>query len=682
MRCRGNALLVALSWSLLTLPAWAEPPAGEPAEPDLPTIADTVTITATATETPLDATPASVTVLGREEVTASAAVTLDDALRQVPGFTLFRRSGSRTANPTAQGASLRGIGGSAASRALVLVDGVPVNDPFGGWVYWGRVPKAAIERVEVLRGGASDLYGSSALAGVVQLVRRSPGAGDLFVEVSGGEQGTAQGSLWAGTRRAAWELSAAAEVLDTEGYVPVAPGFRGSVDTAAGSRHRAVEAKGSHRPDGGGWGAPALSLAGSWFDENRDNGTVLQVNDTTSRRAWLGADWWLGAGSLEVKAWGGDQDFHQTFTAVADDRDSESLVREQQVPAEELGGSARFTSALAGGRHTLLAGVEVRRLEGVSEERIFLPGRVIPTDSGGRQRLEGVYVEDVARLHPKLSLAAGVRFDRWRNRDRFPEPGAPGERDEEALSPRLSLLWQARPTLGVTAAAYRSFRAPTLNELYRGFRVGDVVTGPNPALEAERLRGAEAGLLWQPAGSGAAWLRATLFRMELEEAIANVTLSVGPEVIQRQRRNLGETRSQGLEVEGGRRWGERWQTGVAYLWTDAEVTAFPAEPRLVGLRVPQVPEHQASLTVRWSGRRGTWASLLARWADSQLDDDLNLFPLGSLFTVDLQAAHPLTPHLEIFAAAENLLDDDYLVGRTPVPTIGAPRLVRLGVRWR
>ena len=121
-----------------------------------------VTVTATRTDTRLEETAASIVVLGQKELETTAALTLDDSLRQVPGFSLFRRSGSRTANPTSQGVSLRGLGASGASRALVRADGIPLNDPFGGWVYWDRVPRVSVAEVEVLRGSASQLYGSAA----------------------------------------------------------------------------------------------------------------------------------------------------------------------------------------------------------------------------------------------------------------------------------------------------------------------------------------------------------------------------------------------------------------------------------------------------------------------------------------------------------------------------------------
>src|SRR5204862_3002472 len=133
-----------------------------------------ITVSANRTSTRLVETPTSVVVLSRDDLNATAAFRTDDMLRQVPGFSLFRRTTSRTANPTAQGVSLRGLGASGASRALVLVDGVSLNDPYGGWVAWGRVPRAALARAEVLRGGGSDVYGGGAFGGAIQLFLLPP----------------------------------------------------------------------------------------------------------------------------------------------------------------------------------------------------------------------------------------------------------------------------------------------------------------------------------------------------------------------------------------------------------------------------------------------------------------------------------------------------------------------------
>ncbi|HUP43125.1 MAG TPA: TonB-dependent receptor, partial [Thermoanaerobaculia bacterium] len=551
---------------------------------------------------------------------------------------------------------------------------------FGGWVPWGLVPAAALERVEVLSGGASDLYGSAALAGVVQLLRREPAAGERVADLSAGGQGTAAGSAWAAARAGRWAGAVALQGLTSDGHVPVAAEDRGPVDVPAGSAHAAAELSLERLPEAGGGGAH-LTLRGGVFDEERDNGTSLQENARQIRHASLGVDRALGTGTLTARAWGSDQDFFQTFTAVAADRASERLVRDQRVPAERLGGSARWIGSPGrpGTRHTLVAGVEAGRSEGVSEERLFLPDRVLRSAAGGVQEEAALFVEDLVAAAPGLSLAASLRLDRWRNEPSEPEAGA--ARSESALSPRLALRWQPRAAWGVTATGYRSFRAPTLNELYRGFRVGDVVTEPNPELEAERLTGAEAGIVWTPEREALDLrLRATLFWMRLDDPIANVTLSVSPDLIERQRRNLGRTRSRGLELEADARLGERWLLAAGYLLADAEIEEFPADRALEGLRVTQVPEHQASLQLRRRGRRAD-AVVHARWSGEQLDDDRNLFPLEELFLVDLRTGWRLTPALELYLAAENLLDEEVTVGRTPLRTIGSPRLLRLGLRW-
>ena len=148
-------------------------------------LAEEVTVTASGAPRVLDT--ASRVSFCPARVTATPALTVDDALRQVPGFSLFRRSGSRVANPTAQGASLRGVGPSGASRTLVLADGVPLNDPFGGWVYWSRLPRRPSKGSRWSKAGASDLYGSAALGGVVQAFTRTE-APAVTVEASGGNE--------------------------------------------------------------------------------------------------------------------------------------------------------------------------------------------------------------------------------------------------------------------------------------------------------------------------------------------------------------------------------------------------------------------------------------------------------------------------------------------------------------
>ena len=578
-------------------------------------LSEEVTVHATRTDARLSDTPLSVVILSTGDLEASAAPVLDDVLRQVPGFTLFRRSGSRTANPTSQGASLRGIGASGASRAVVLDDGVPLNDPFGGWVPWGRVPLLALDRVEVLRGGASDLYGNAALAGVVDLVRRP-----------------------------------------VQGPMLLAEGALGDADSRSS----------------------LVFVRGAWFDESRANGTPYQANDTRLRQLQLGFDRRGARGSLGLRAYGTDQTYHQTFSAVSEDRTRETPSRAQEVPSTAFGVSLHGTRAA--GSVALLGGLQASQVRGTSDETVFTPGGTLNTSAGGRQRTASGFAQVAWHPAQRVSLTTGLRLDAWRNGDAARSNAgvttALAEREETAWSPRLGVTWQAASSLAVTGSAYRSFRAPTLNELYRPFRVGNVLTQANESLEAERLTGFEAGARW---GRGPASLRATLFWMTVDDPIANVTLTVTPALTTQQRRNLGRSRSRGAEVDAEARLSSGLSLSAGYLFADARVIENPADPLLVGLRTPQVPRHQASAQARYASARFTTA-LLARWSAMQFEDDRNRIALAGFATLDALLSVSIGSRLDLLAAVENVTDTRCEVGRTPVPTIGPPRTARVALR--
>jgi outer membrane receptor protein involved in Fe transport len=584
---------------------------------------DSITVTATRTPSRLGDTPSSVVVLSRQTIATSPAPTVDDTLRQVPGFTLFRRSGSRTANPTSQGVSLRGIGGSGASRALVLDDGVPLNDPFGGWVFWRRIPRAALERIEVLRGGASDVYGSGAMSGVVQFIRRKD---DFAFEAGGGSQRTASASLFAPLTVGEWSGSIAADFLTTAGYVIVDRDRRGRVDRQASSRHRAID--GTLRRSG-------FFLRASHYSESRNNGTPLQVNDTAVRQIAAG----FGGRSLTVRVDASDNHYHQTFSAIAADRASERLTVDQRVPSRGAGGSLQWTHAI-GRAQALIVGAEGRDVEGVSKEP--------PSRAGGHQRTGAMYVEYIADVGTRMNLTTAVRGDRWRS--------------DSAWSPRMSVLVRGTVRLSFTAAAYRAFRAPTLNELHRSFRVGNVITQANGSLGPERLSGIEVGARRGP-------LRMTLFSMTTSDTIANVTLSSTPALITRQRQNFGSSRSRGLEIDYSQTLRRDWSLSAGYLFADATLSS--------GKRTPQVPRQQATLQIGYRSLIG----VQGRWSARQFDDDVNQFALRSYFVADLFMARPLTARLDATVAIENLFDRRIETGATPVITLGQPRAIRAGLRY-
>jgi outer membrane receptor protein involved in Fe transport len=655
-----------------------------------------VTVSAARTEVRLAETPGSTVLLSTPDLAATAALRLDDVLRQVPGFSLFRRSSSRTANASNQGVSLRGLGGTAASRALVLEDGIPLVDAFGGWVYWDRVPPEALSTVEVFRGGASNLYGSDALGGVVQFVTRQPQAPAIRLATSYGSERTPDLSFWTGTRTGPWDVSLASEMFRTDGFIVVPVALRGAVDTPANSEDAAVELSIGHKFGDRG----RVFARGSFLTEFRNNGTTIQTNDTRMGEGALGLDRQFGGNdTLSLRAYGLVQGYNQKFSSIASDRNSESLTNLQHVPEQVGGGGAQWTHLL-GKNQTLIAGADLMEVMGASDERLFSSGASTrDSASGGRQRILGLFAEDILRFRQKWTIILGGRFDDWNNFNASlictPVSGTCNSsptaiypsRSDMAFDPRLSVLRTLNNHVSLTGSIYRAFRAPTLNELYRTFRVGSVQTFNNPSLNAERLTGAEAGV------NITGWnrkldLRGTFFWSDIVNPVENVTLTstllpacTAP--ICREKENLGRTRSRGVEIDGVVHVNRDIQISAGYEFTGATVLSYPVPTggvSLAGLDVAQVPRNVFTWEARYWNPSRLLLSVQGRFVGNQFDDDQNQFLLDRYYTMDLQVGRALTRNLEMFAAAENLLDERYMVARTPIVNLGPPILFRVGLR--
>jgi outer membrane receptor protein involved in Fe transport len=634
--------------------------------------ADSIVVTADRGTSRLPSA-ASATVLTSAELNNAASGALDDVLRQTPGFTLFRRSTSRTANPTTQGVTLRGVSGSGASRTLVLADGVPLNDPFGSWVYWNRVPLAAIDRVEVVRGGAGDLYGADALGGVIQVLTFSPTRPRLRAAVDGGSHSTGRGSLFGGTRLGGWTATAAGEVVNTAGVITLDRAVAGPVDVKADSDYRTgFFSVGTSRER---WRA-SVRLSG--YAEDRNNGTPVQVNTTDWRQLSAEAGGLVADGAWEAHLASGIQDYYQTFSAVAGDRRTERLTTFQTIPSDFVSVAGQWSRFF--GRHSVLLGADTRHTESTIDEYRFTLVSGVNTQSGpfvsgGTERSSAVFGRFAYAAGERLSLAVGLRGDFWKSE---PVQQTLPTQSVSFFSPRFGLSYRIGDDVVVQGAVYRAHRTPTLNELHRGFRVGIIQTNPNVLLEPETLTGFESGFLYT---RNRLSLRATAFVNNLDGAVANVTLITTPTLITRIRENSDEIRARGLEIEGDWRPRPDVTINAQTTFTYSRYRGSIATPALEGNRVPQVPGVQFSAGATWSNRFVTAAGLV-RGSGTQYDDDQNTpaFLLRKFAIVDLSLSRQVARSVQGFFSVENLFDEDYDTGRTPLRTVGYPRTFRAGVR--
>ncbi len=648
-------------------------------------------VTVTAYRSPLGElqSPITTRLLSETELRTAAAVTMDGQLRQLPGVELFRRSSSLVANPSSQGISLRGLGSTSASRTLVTLDDVPLNDPVGGWIHWEEEPELAVRNIEVVRGGASDLYGSSAIGGVVnvQLARPSSSMGELHSSYGG--LGTYQESLLAQAKRGRWGALLAASDLGTDGFIQEAPWQRGPVDTASNvhAQNGLTVAEYDRSP-------LRLFARFSGFNENRANGTPYQKNGTRLWRYATGADW-QGPhdGSAALRLYGSTERFHQTFSSITNApnpanpacsfRCGEAPSRFSVIPDNELGAAVHWNQPLTPGL-LLLTGADVHDVRIWDQEQTFGSTAAL-TKVDDHQRDSGLYAELMA-VRGAWTLAASAREDWFQNYDGGqlqrtgvgwkPTPTQPPQFDQRVFDPRLGLSRRFGAHWALSASGFRAFRAPTPNELYRSTQVGNQLTKPNGSLRSERATGWEFGI-----ASERSWgtVRASWFDTQVNRPITAVTLNAKSSPILLMRENLGQIESRGVSVDfevAPRRW---LALDGGYQYAHATVTRGSQD---LGKWIPEVARNLATLNLRaYRSRLGT-LGLQSRLSGRQFDDDANANMLHGYFRLDAYASHDVGKHIELFAAGENLLDRNIEVAKTPTTTLGMPRVARAGLQLR
>lgn len=633
---------------------------------------DEIVVTGRGLADPAGDAAYSVVTIERDRLTGTASGRLEDALKDAAGLQQFRRSDARSANPTSQGATLRGLGGNAAARVLVLLDGVPQGDPFAGYLNWSLYLPERLGRVRVTRGGGSGAGGSGALAGTIEL--DSVAAGDapgLAVSVAGGNFGSAEGRVLASDRLGSGFALVSGGYARGDGIVPVSnPGRadKGAAYTQYSFAARAVIPL----------GASEVQANVDAFDDARTRGTDFSANRTTGADASLRivGRRFVALGYLQLRR------FASQFAAVDAARNTATQTLDQyNTPATGIGLKLEARPLL--GTTELRIGGEWRRTAGETNEAFtFVAG--VPTRlrvAGGASDIIGGFAE-ATRVAGPLTLTGGGRLDRWSLSDGFlAERGIGGggavtdtrfaSRSGWAVTGRAGVAYAVVPTLTLSAAAYIGWRLPTLNELYRPFRVGAEVTNANAALRPERSRGVELAARWKPV-SGAT-LAVTLFDVTLDEAIANVTVAGTV----RQRKNLDSLRSRGVEIDGALVRGD-WRVALSAAYANVSLRGSGSTATLTGLKPASVAPFQSSATLGWRGLSAT-----LRYVSAQFDDDFNTRRLAPALTVDAVAEMPVARGISVQLRAENVTNArvEAAVSAAGVVERAGPRTIWLGIRF-
>jgi len=674
---------------VLAAPAFAQ---------DAPPVSDEIVVTGRGLDVPPGEAAYDVVTIDRDRLADTASNRLEDVLRDAAGLAQFRRSDSGSAHPTSQGISLRGLGGNASSRALLLLDGVPQTDPFGGWVPFPAYLPGRLAAARITRGGGSGYAGPGALAGTIELTSGGPAdLGPLQLAAAYGSRDSIDASAVGAATLGTGFVTIAAQYGRSDGFTPTIAEDRGPADRPAPYEQGSVALRGVI--DLG--DTTELQANVSAFSDRRDRGVdftpVKSDGADASLRVVKRGDWgWSALAYLQTRQ------FASGFASVSDARDAVAPTLDQyNVPATGIGGRIEIAPPLGDGI-TLRLGSDIRHVSGRTQELYtFVAGAPTRRRVAGGESLTFGGFADASLESGGLTLSAGGRVDRWTisNGSLVERPLAEGpaltdgrfpDRSGTEATGRLGLAYSFWP-FTLRAAAYRGWRLPTLNELYRPFRVGADATAANAALDPERLWGGEVGIDLHPLPQTV--LRATAYWNRLDGAIANVTIANGPGTfpgvgfvsaagVYRVRQNLDAVDARGVELDG--RWSHGWfSLTVSYAYVDARVDASGVSAPLDGLRPAQTARHNGSATAAW--RRGdAGVSLTARYAGPQFEDDQNLRTLAGAFTLDGTVAVPLAGGLVAEARGVNLFDRQVEAGISGPGVIerATPRTLWLGFRYR
>jgi len=625
--------------------------------------------------------------------------TVDQSLKQNPAFSFYRRQDATFANPTTQGVSLRNIGPTAAGRSLVLVDEIPQNDPFGGWVFWTQITPFAVEQASILPSSRAGAWGPLSAGGVIHIESASlPGDESIEFEAFGGSQNTISGALNA---HQAWDMQKASltsRFFETDGFYLIHPDDRGSIDRRSEHRHWVANLNGNHQIDEN----LMLQTRLSYFEEDRNNGTPLATNETESLNASIRL-----IGNGENGGWSAllylqDREYRNTFTSVNADRTSENPVNDQfSIPSSAWGSKFSWQRSI-NDTLNLLAGVDLRVMEGQTNEDTGW-GLTNRRKAGGKQWNAGAFAGFQYNLNTDQLLDIQIRLDRWQIWDGFRrEIDKPtreitrlatyGDRSDWVPSASLSHLLELNQDWSIGWGAASSFRLPTINELYRPFRVRSDITEANPELKAERFHHVEAFLDGRFSSN---WrIKSGIYHYWIEDAVANVYLFDGPANSFGGFVPAGGTFNQRQNVERAKVFA--WETrlewtidprislSLHHLYSEAEFLSNATSPGLSGKAFPQIPQHKLITSLHY--RPSDPIDFKLSWVHSseQFDDPLNNRLLDAFDRLDLALSWDLNRRASLFARIHNLTDETILTGLASngLRSVASPRRWVLGFQLK
>ena len=673
-----------------------------------PPVTEQVVVTANRVQEELKNIPTLVEVITADEIQRASVRTVDELLRSIPGFSTLRQGSSLAGHPSVRSTSFRGLAASA-SRTLVMVDGVPINSPVTGIVYWPTILIENIERVEIVKSGGSGVWGNLAMGGVINIITKSAKTGEPIVSAAaqGGTQNSAE--FHGAVRRASGPLSiaAATSYLTTDGYTIIRADRAGAADTPAADAIRTLDTKIEYRGERRG----TWMFGGSVFSEAEKDGTLADSARTGAGTVRASGQFGRADGSRwQVTTFATRQLLRNyTGTLSADRRTVTPSNNQFSVPGDNVGTSVQWSRPV-GGHQLLNAGGDVSWIRAeINEDSTFSAAASRFTRrrvAGGQQIFAGVFAESLWQITTRWRVVAAGRLNGWES-----SSGSRLETDlvsgtalrnevyprkrEISFDPSVGTVFHPSTRVSLRASVNRGFRAPTTGELYRPFRSrGNVTTESNPALTPERSVASEAGADVRLGRIVTA--RVTGFSTWINNPVITTTIGSTGSTSQtiapcglitangtcRQLRNAGQLRTAGLEFELEFHPGTRVDAGVSYMFDRSVVTSAPGAAQLVGKFNRQAPVHQAVLQLGYSVPRTVDISAQVRLVGTRYEDDINTVAIAPFASLDLQLSRAVSKNLVGFLNVQNLTDreNELTHSEDGIYSLSNPRLINAGLR--
>ncbi|HEX2831531.1 MAG TPA: TonB-dependent receptor [Thermoanaerobaculia bacterium] len=651
-------------------------PASSVEEPQQPKIDEAIVVTATRSERAVSELPVSTTVVKEEDIESAPARSVDDLLRTVPGVHMAIVSGSGS-TPNNQKISMHGLGGT---RALVLLDGVPLHDPYSGIVQWQRVSLDSLRQVEVVRGGNTSLFGNFALGGTINLITKPVDSNAITADVSYGTNATERQILTVDHAvNDALALRVSHNRNTSDGYMRVPN--PGPIDTRGWGDSWMTAGRADYKLSD----TAAAFAKASIAQINISQGTPGTYTDRDVLDTSAGAHRATGTnGFLNATAFYQRQKERLVNSTIIGQRESEFVSQDASIPSTVVGGSLEWSLQRRGVLPFLSIGVDARRTK-AEESRVTFNRSGAVTQRNlvtGQQTSIGVFAQASWRPSDRIEVLTSARLDIFRN-ENGSDVVVGGKATEypaassTQLDPRVSVRYALDRHSAVRGSIYRAFGAPALRDMYRNNQTGNSLVLGNPYLKPETLVGGEVGYEWAGDRGRA---EVNVYRSTIDGLVSRAHVNGQPANVF-QTVNLGTARAQGLEFVGELRLSRRLSMNAGYTFADSTIIEDP-DPDIVGNMIPEVSKHVGSLGLRFHGDRGTTIDMRGRVLSRQYGEAANQAVAPAHRIVDLSASQQLRSWLDVYATLENVFDQGYYFALTPTSfRSGLPRTFTAGLRF-